>query len=261
MLADYHVHTSFSPDSNYPMQNCIEQAISIGINEMCFTEHIDYGCENSFCCNCEEYYRAFLKFKELYKGRINLKFGMEFGMQAHHKNYFQKIFNSYPFDFILMSFHQVEDKELWNQDFQNGKSQDEYYRIYFEEMLNSAKVFTDFSVLAHMDLLKRYEQYEDYPFEKIKPILEEIFNYIIPLGKGIELNTSSFRYGLSDLTPSTDILKFYRELGGEVITIGSDSHAQRHLGSNIMYCREILKSLGYKYFNTFDRMKPVFNKL
>ncbi|MBP3821476.1 histidinol-phosphatase HisJ family protein [bacterium] len=261
MFADYHIHTSFSPDSLYPMKDCIERAILLGIDEICFTEHIDYGCVNSYCCNCNEYYKTFLQYQEKYKNKISLKFGIEFGVQEHHKMYFSKIFEMYPFDFALLSFHQVEDKELWNQDFQFGKTQDEYYRIYYDEMLNTAQAFDGFSVLAHMDLLKRYEINGDYPFEKSKPQIEEIFEYIISHGKGIEVNTSSFRYGLNDLTPSKDILKLYKEMGGEIITIGSDSHRAEHLGAKIPYIKEVLKSMGYKYFTSFDKMKPIFHEL
>ena len=261
MLADYHMHTSFSDDSCYPMKDCIERAISLGFDEICFTEHIDHGCANSFCCNCKDYYSAFQKYKSEYLDKITLKFGIEFGMQSHHKNYFDNIFEQYPFDFALLSFHQVEDKELWNQDFQNGKTQDEYNRIYFEEMYNTVKVFDNFSVLAHMDLMRRYDKFGEYPFEKEKEIVEKILKLVIEKGKGIELNTSSFRYKLNDLTPSRDILKLYRELGGEIITIGSDSHRAEQLGQYIQFAQEELKRLGYKYFCTFDKMTPIFNKL
>jgi histidinol-phosphatase (PHP family) len=243
------------------MKDCIDRAILLGFDEICFTEHIDYGFPNAFCCDCNSYLKNFLEFQEAYKNQIILKFGIEFGVQEHHINYFQKIFNNYPFDFVLMSFHQVEDKELWNQDFQRGKTQDEYNYIYFDEMYNSVKAFDDFSVLAHMDLLRRYDLYGEYPFSKSKDQIEQIFKLIIEKGKGIEVNTSSYRYNLKDLTPSTDILKFYKEMGGEIITIGSDSHCEKHLGSHIKEVREILKTLGYKYFCTFDKMKPIFHKL
>lgn len=261
MLADYHMHTNFSDDSMYPMKDCIERAISLGFDEICFTEHIDYGCNTSFCCNCSKYLEVFINYKKLYENRINLKYGIEFGMQAHHKKYFDDIFEAYPFDFVLLSFHQVEDKELWNQDFQSGKTQDEYNRIYFEEMFNTVKVFDNFSVLAHMDLMRRYDRFGEYPFEKIKDIAADILKLVIAKGKGIEVNTSSFRYKLNDLTPSRDILKLYRQLGGEVITIGSDSHRAEQVGQNIRSVREELKNLGYKYFCTFDRMKAKFNEL
>lgn len=261
MKADYHVHTEFSPDSSYPMQDCIEQAIFLGLDEMCFTEHIDYGYVGAMQCDMPAYYEKFKQLKKQYEGNINLKFGVEFGAQAHHKDYFDNIAKTYPFDFALLSFHQVEDKELWNGDFQSGKTQDEYNRIYFEEMYNTVQVFHNFSVLAHMDLLRRYDACGEYPFEKSKDIIEEIFHTLIENGKGIEINTSSFRYNLKDLCPSTGILEFYKELGGDIITLGSDSHCENHLGKNLDYVREILKNMGYKYFTTFDKMQPYFHEL
>ena len=261
MLADYHVHTSFSDDSNYPMEDCIKRAIKLKFDEICFTEHTDYGCVTSYCCDRKAYYNKFLEYKEKYKNKISLKFGMEFGAQAHHIDFFNNVFKEYPFDFILLSFHQIEDKELWNNDFQFGKTQDEYNKIYFEEMYNTVKVFDNFSVLAHMDLMRRYDSHGEYPFEKSKEQIEEILKYIISKGKGIEVNTSSFRYGLKDLCPSKEIIKLYKELGGEIITIGSDSHRESQVGDHILYIHEVLKSMGYKYFTTFDKMKPNFHEL
>ena len=61
MLANYHMHTNFSYDSNYPMEECIKKAISSGFDEICFTEHEDYGSLTSFRCNFETYYETFLK--------------------------------------------------------------------------------------------------------------------------------------------------------------------------------------------------------
>ena len=261
MLADYHMHTSFSDDSTYPMKDCIEKAISLGFDEICFTEHIDYGCPTAFCCDCGEYLNTVRKYQKEYEGIITLKYGIEFGAQAHHKNYFQRIFDKYPFDFVLLSFHQVEDKELWNGDFQSGKTQEEYNRIYYEEMLKTTKAFDCYSALAHMDLMRRYDDYGEYPFEKSKDQIEEILKYIIENGKGIEVNTSSFRYKLQDLTPSAPIIKLYKELGGEIITIGSDSHREPQVGDHVIEVRKILKDMGYKYFTTFDKMKPIFNEL
>ena len=92
-------------------------------------------------------------------------------------------------------------------------------------------------------------------------MIEEILKIVIADGKGIELNTSFHRYGLSDSMPSREILKLYRELGGEIITIGSDSHKPEHLGAYIDEGQEILKSLGYRAFCTFENMKPVFHDL
>ena len=84
---------------------------------------------------------------------------------------------------------------------------------------------------------------------------------VIKDGKGIEINTSSHRYGLADTTPSHEILKLYKELGGEIITIGSDSHKPEHLGAYIDESKELLRELGYTQYCTFDKMKPIFHKL
>jgi histidinol-phosphatase (PHP family) len=80
----------------------------------------------------------------------------------------------------------------------------------------------------------RYDQYGDYPFNKTKDLITKILKMVIADGKGIEINTSSFRYGLTDLIPSRDIILLYKKLGGKIITIGSDSHKQEHLDQRIM---------------------------
>ena len=89
-------------------------------------------------------------------------------------------------------------------------------------------------------------------------LITQILKCVIENGKGIELNTSSIKYQLDDLMPSTDILKLYLELGGKIITIGSDSHRKEDLGSHIKELRKVLKDIGYTEFTTFYNMKPIF---
>lgn len=261
MLSDYHIHTDFSEDSNCPMEDYIKRALELGIDEICFTDHIDYGTKYSFCCDCRNYYETYLRYKEIFDNKINLKFGIEFGIQARHINYFKKIFNEYPFDFIILSFHLIDDKDLWNGEFQRGKTQKEYNRKYYDEMLKTVKIYKDYSVLGHLDLMRRYDSNGEFPFENTKDLVEEILKQIINDSKGIEVNTSSFRYRLNGLMPSVDILKFYHKLGGKIITIGSDSHNINHLGYKINYIKDVLKSIGFKYFNTFDKLEPKFHTL
>ena len=183
------------------------------------------------------------------------------GVQMHTIPQFQALYGRYPFDFIIMSVHQVEDKEFWNGDFQAGRSQKEYNERYYEEMLNLVGSFHDYSVLGHMDLIVRYDEAGVYPFEKIRPWVEKILRTVIEDGKGIEVNTSYHRYGLEDSTPSREILSLYRKLGGRIVTVGSDCHKKEHLGAYIQEGKALLKSLGFEEFCTFERMKPVFHRL
>lgn len=283
MKADYHVHTEFSDDSEYQMEQVVRDSIAMRLDEICFTDHVDYGVKNDWDdgekiryregipdepenmpilnVNYPLYYKTYQKMKTQYGDKITLRLGMEFGMQAHTIEKYEKLFARYPFDFIILSVHEVEDKEFWTQEFQRGRTQKEYNERYYEEILYLVQNYHNYSVLGHMDLIIRYDKSGTYPFEKLKPILTEILKTVIAEGKGIEVNTSSHRYGLSDLTPSRDILKLYRELGGTIITIGSDSHKPEHLGTFIDETKQELKTLGFKEFCTFDKMKPIYHQL
>lgn len=276
MFADYHVHTGFSDDSVYPMEDVIKDAIRMGMDEICFTDHVDYGVKEDWDSEAEIVYRDgepvanvdYPRYAEqirqmqcLYGDRIAIRMGMEFGMQMHTIPQFQALYDRYPFDFIILSVHQVEDKEFWTQDFQRGRTQREYNERYWQETLKLVKHYQNYSVLGHMDLIVRYDEAGIYPFEKIRPCVEQILKEVIKNGKGIEVNTSSARYGLSDTTPSRAILELYRELGGRILTLGSDSHKPEHLGACMKETKEMLKSLGYREFCTFEKMQPVFHAL
>ncbi len=276
MLADYHVHTKFSDDSIYPMEDVVKDAIQLGLDEICFTDHVDYGVKVDWDSGQEIRYRGeapfanvdypsyveqIAKMRELYGDAIQIRMGLEFGMQTHTVPQFQALFDRYPFDFILLSVHQVEDLEFWNQDFQKGRTQKEYNERYYEEMLKLVNVYHDYSVLAHLDLIVRYDKMGVYPFSEVKPYVVEILKKVIEDKKGIEVNTSSVRYGLSDMTPSKEILTLYRELGGDILTIGSDSHAPKHLGQSIQETKEALRSLGFRTFCTYEKMQPIYHAL
>ena len=153
------------------------------------------------------------------------------------------------------------DKEFWDGAFQEGKTQEEYNMQHYEEMLRVVQGFDNWSVIGHVDHIKRYDPLGPWPDANIRDIVAAIFEEAIRSGKGIELNTSSVRYGLSDLTPSTEILRLYRDLGGRILTLGSDSHKPEHLGAHIPAMRERLRALGFDEFCTFDHMEPVFHKL
>lgn len=283
MFIDYHVHSSYSDDSEYPMEQIVEDAVEAGIEELCFTDHVDYGIKRDwddplgieYCAGGEgepetialanvdypRYVQEIASLQSKYEGRIIIKMGMEFGMQQHTIQKYEQLFAKYPFDFILLSVHQVGDKEFWTQEFQEGRTQKEYNERYYEELLYLVRHYQNYSVLGHLDLIARYDKAGVYPFEKIRPILTEILKTVIQNGKGIEVNTSYYRYGLHDLTPSRNILKLYRELGGKILTVGSDSHKKEHLGMYIPETLAELKDMGFETICTYHQMNPQFHKL
>lgn len=282
MFADYHVHTDFSDDSVFALEDVCALAIERGIDEICITDHVDYGVrpdwneyrrdpssarifegKPSINVDYERYFPAIERVRERFATDIAVKTGMEFGVQSHTANRFHALFEQFAdnWDFIILSIHQVGNEEFWNGTFQQSRTQAEYNMQYYEEMLRVVQSFDDWSVLGHLDLIKRYDQLGPWPDSNARDIIAEILKEAIRRGKGIELNTSSIRYGLSDLTPSTQILRLYRDLGGRILTTGSDSHKPEHLGAHIPMMRERLKDIGFTEFCTFDHMEPIFHRL
>ena len=279
MICDYHLHSEFSDDSTTPMEAQIERAIALGLDELCFTDHVDYGIKkdadepdiplrpNGRPMTNVDYPRYFAKLAEMkrrYGGRITIRQGLEFGVQQHTVARYNALFETYgdKLDFTLLSILQVEDKEFWTQDFQRGRTQDEYNLRYYEEILAVIRSFQHYSVLAHLDLLSRYDENGVYPFAKIRDVTAEILTTAIRDGKGIELNTSSWHYGLKDTQPCRDILRLYRDLGGNILTIGSDAHKPEYLADHMDEAHAILRDeLGFRFFCTFERMQPTFHPL
>ena len=276
MYCDYHLHSAFSDDSDYPMEDVIKDAITNGLDEICFTDHVDYGVKDEYDApihtsfldgqwihnvDYPAYFKALEDLSIKYQSKIKIKKGLEFGMQKHTIKDFAKLYHKYEMDFILLSIHQIGDVEFWLNEFQKGKSQKEYNEAYYKELYYLVQNYKDYSVLGHMDLMRRYDMNGEYPFKKVEAIIAAILKQVIKDERGIELNTSSSRYGLKDTMPSKDILKLYLDLGGKIITIGSDSHHPNHLGQGIKEAHSYLYSLGYRQFCTFKRMVPTFHDL
>lgn len=261
MKADYHMHTSFSADSQFDMEDEIRCAIKKGLQEICFTDHADYYADRKVVFDYVKHRKKYEECKEKYKDQIVLKWGAEFGMQSHTVAQFQRDFNENDFDFIILSCHQIQDLEFWNQQFQAKKTQKEINEAYYHEIYTCMTLYKDYSVLGHLDAIKRDDPYGEYEDEKVKEILLKILKKVIADGKGIEVNTSNFRYGLSDLTPSRTILKMYYDLGGKILTFGSDTHSEEHVGYKIEEVKKIVREIGFTRFCTFEKMKPIFHEL
>lgn len=277
MLADYHVHTGFSDDSTYPLRQVALDAVRLNLDEVCFTEHVDYGVKPEWdrpsgarfedghpVTNCPygPYLEELDRVRDELGDEIVLLAGLELGVQATtiEKNRALVERLGERLDFVICSIHQVDDREFWNGDYQRGRTQDEIHRAYYEELLGVVEGFRDYSVLGHLDLIRRYDPFGDYPFERVRDIVAEILRRVIADGKGIEVNTSGIRYGLGDFQPSRQVLELYRDLGGEVVTVGSDSHKPEHLGSYLRLAYRELEGLGFEGIWTFHGREATLHR-
>lgn len=258
-ILDNHVHTHFSSDGKDNMEDVIKRAIQIGVKHITFTDHLEYNTDR-FSLNCKEYCDTIYRYKEKYKNDIEILLGVEVGYQNHVKDEIEEIVNSNPFDFVLCSTHSVDKINVPDKKYFEGYTKKEAYTRYFESMLETTKNFKNFNSYGHLDYIIRYGNFENNKviYSDYKCILDEILKNIINNGSGIELNTSGYRYGLDTIHPNMDILKRYKELGGEVITIGSDSHRANDVCKDFDKAYEMLKYVGFKYVCIFRDRKPEF---
>lgn len=259
-MYDYHMHSYFSSDTNVPMKDMIESAIRKGFKQITFTDHIDYeynSTEISFDFEVDQYKETIQGFREIYGNQIKINLGLEIGIQPHILEKCKKLVADSNPDFIIASLHNVEKKDLYLGEYFIGKTPEEALKYSFEELLLMLETFDAFSVIGHIDIVKRYNEgilnLPKFKFvEYITPVLEKL----VEMGKGIEVNTSGLRQGLSETLPSFEILEKYKALGGEIITIGSDAHNPDDIGHSFKEVLEMLKSIGFEHIYTFEKMMP-----
>ena len=250
MRADVHMHCAFSNDSESRPEDMVESAIAKGLSVICFTDHydkdnLDWAMKQY---SMESYFQKMIELQEEYGIRL-ISGSAEIGMQPYLAEYYQNFMAQHPFDFVIGSVHSVLEHDV-ALDFFQKHSDPEGYKIYFEEMLQDVQKIQSYDVLGHLDYIVRYSNQGSKGFDlnTYMDIIEEILKQVIAHGKGIEINMSGLKYGLGAPHPQPEIIKRYRELGGEIITVGADGHIPEHIAYDYHLADDILKSCGFKYY-------------
>ena len=252
------------------MEEMVLRGIELGLDTMCFTEHHDIDFPDSddgpganFLLNTDSYLYELIQMKEKYAGKIRILFGVELGLQPHLMRENAVYAKSYDFDLIIGSSHLCNGQDPYYPTFFEGRTDEEAYREYFESILENVKKFSNFDVYGHLDYVVRYGASldRDYSYEKYKDILDRILESLLEKGKGIELNTGGIEKGMRDLHPCMGVLKRYRELGGEIITVGSDAHSPDRMAGSFHRACEVLKDCGFQYYTVFEKRLPEYKKL
>jgi len=268
--ADYHLHSSFSGDSATPMEDMIQKGIQLGLDTMCFTEHMDKdyppvleGTDINFEVDTPAYYKDFLKYKKIYSEEIKLLFGVELGLQPHLIKENTLYASQYSFDFIIGSSHICHGIDPYMPEFYTNRTEEEAYMEYFKSILENIKVFNNFDIYGHLDYVVRYGPNKDinYHVSEYHEIFDEILTALIQKGKGIEINTGGLGKGLKDVHPASEIVKRYKELGGEIITVGSDAHFPERIAQHFSRAEEVLLDSGFRYYTIFENRVPKMVKL
>jgi histidinol-phosphatase (PHP family) len=252
--ADYHIHTQYSPDSMLTIDQACERAISLGLEELCFTDHFEIA--ENIVTDFDHYRKAVHRARERYGKQLSLKIGLEVGFAKNSQPQILEFLRDKEFDFLIGSLHRAEGLDLFNGDFFRGKEIRNAFKEYFQVIHDSIPSF-EFSVLGHLTLIKRF-----FPQLKVNPadmawsyydeLIQAILKDLISQGKGIELN---LRGPLIEL--DFRVLRFYKELGGEIITLGTDSHHASSMHS-MEEGFQALQEVGFRHYCTFTDLKPLF---
>ena len=268
-LADYHTHSNCSPDGTLPIREMVKSAMEKGLQEICITDHVDtYYWKDLSLRRDFDWDKVKCQYDEacgLYGDKIKVKLGCELGdSQLSFSNAEHLLSIAPELDFVIGSVHLSGDKNGNNKDLYYIEQGDaDFYRGVIDDYLDEIEAVAKWgkcSVLGHITLPLRYinENYHaGLTYAEHMDRVAEIFKIIIPKGVGIECNTN--RGG--EPLPYGEILKLYHDLGGEIITLGSDAHSAEFVGHVIPERQELLRQCGFKYFTTFTKCKPEWQKL
>ena len=264
MLSDTHTHTYFSPDSHTEPEDNVKKAVENGQKYIAFTDHFDHGIKcGKLDYNFDTAKRTaeIEKLRELYGDKITILNGIETGHQPSEevKAVNQKKLAEYDFDYVIGSTHVIEGLDPYERVFFEGKTMTEAYTILLETLIANAKFWDGYDTVGHFDYTTRYAPYENRTmrYRDFPDLIDEFLKTIIAKNVAFEFNTKT----ATRVEPDPDIWKRYKELGGELITIGSDAHKPELVGLAFDQYGGFLKSCGFEYTFVFVGRKPVAEKI
>jgi len=257
------MHCCFSGDSESTPESMADAAEAAGLAGICFTDHLDYDYPDEpeiFVPDLSAYEKKICALRAAYADRLPVLCGIELGLQPHLAQKHEELFADHKFDFVIGSSHVVHGTDPYYPQYYDGRTEDEAYREYFESILENIDAFDGFDVYGHIDYVVRYGPHQNlhYTYDKFSDVIDEILRRLVSMGKGIELNTAGFKYGLGHPNPCEEILCRYRQLGGQILTIGSDAHEPGHVAYDFYRVPELLRKAGFTHYTVFQNRKPIF---
>ena len=261
-MFDCHLHSRVSFDGRETALDIAKTALSRGIREICFTDHIDYQPDlevQTMVFDPDAYHR---EYDGLEVSGLVINRGIEFGMDSDNAPLLRDHLNHHSYDFVLGSVHFVDNLDVYFSPYWEGKTLWEAERRYLEETLACVSAHDDFDVLAHLSFLSKAPANASHLplyYRDHREILDEILRTLVHKGKGLEMNTSGVDT-CGGFLPTADFFRQFHELGGEIVTVGSDAHRCNRVGQYIFDACEILGGI-FGYVCTFRNREPVFHKM
>ncbi|MBQ9941640.1 MAG: histidinol-phosphatase HisJ family protein [Christensenellaceae bacterium] len=264
-MFDYHIHSDISFDATGSLPAIVASAAAKGLKEICITEHMDIdpaGLTQEIGLDFGRYDREFAELMQTPRP-IAVRQGVELGALGDRAEEFTAIALAHDYDFIICSQHFVGTRDPYYPSFYEGLTMHEAYLGYLEAIYETLKVFHEYDVVGHIGYPSKYYRGDGpckFQYSEFPDIIDAILKQAVSDGKGIEANTSSIPK-TADTIATLDMLRRFRQLGGEMVTVGSDSHAPENVGNFVPRGLEIIKEAGFKYVCTFEKRKPTFHKI
>lgn len=261
---DFHIHSSFSPDSTMLREDAVQTAIQKGITDLCFTEHMDLGHHmESFnrVPNFDGMLASVRTLREQFP-EINIYRGLEAGYLPSSAAETAKVLSTQSLDYVILSTHCVDEIDCYLPEFKRNMDKATAYKRYLETLYESVadSTLTDYyDCIGHIGYIAKCKHFaeNELPYEFAPKLFDEILSLIIKKGKGIEVNTSGLNKAGHTL-PHPSIIQRYRELGGKIITVGSDAHTMNRVGEHIIIAIQIVKDCGFKEIAICRNHAPKF---
>jgi histidinol-phosphatase (PHP family) len=249
-IVDCHTHSHFSFDSKMSMQDGIAQAQAVGLGGITFTDHIEfaYSEDDGGVDKLFDNKKRLQELQTLQKQYPDFQVlsGLEIGFQPNIMEEVEHFIAQYPVDCIINSVHRIDGIRLSPSTFYE-QSKEQAYTRYLLKIEESITEFNNFDIVGHIGYICRYATYADKAlrYAEFSELLDRILKHIIAKGKALEINTAGLSLNLGFTHPEYGILKRYKELGGTLITLGSDAHRAARVGDHFnMVIPELIK-LGF----------------
>jgi histidinol-phosphatase (PHP family) len=258
MLIDCHLHSNHSYDGNAPLAAFCQRALALGLSYICPTEHADFDPQDVGYGHLDivAYSHDLSACQAQFNGQLRVLKGIEIDYQPRFEGKVRAFLKQHTFDFVLGSTHYVGG--LYVEDALLGAHDpDIAYRHYFYAVRETAASGL-FDAIGHLDLLKRYAipRWGAYDARRYTDEIDAVLQTAVETGTGLELNTSGLRQAPAESFPGMKSLRRYRELGGEVLTLGTDAHCLEDLGRNVNDGLALARAAGFKAIVVFVKRQP-----
>lgn len=258
-LVDFHMHTRYSPDSDASMLSMCEAAIQSGAGAIAITDHVevDVFLKDGYDKTLAASYHESKEMQKRYEGKIRISCGVELGEPMHDIKTAQAILDAYSFDYVLGSLHNLKnDRDFYHYDFTCADIPS-LMDHYFAEELDMVR-WGHFHSLAHLTYPFRYFPEDRRPadYSRWQKTIDEILKTLADKGLALEINTSGLRQTISKTLPDYEIVRRFRELGGEKVTLGSDAHRPEDVAKNITDGIGVAQKAGFRYITAYFEGRP-----